>query len=162
MRVWHLGRRFSDWERKERPGEGRLVRLTAIERDVLIVACAISAGIHAALVRQHFAEGAGAGGSFLASVVLLAGLVVVLTLRPPTASSLLMACAVLLGLLISYGFATTTGVPFLHPEVEPIEALALVTKAIEAIGLLVGLHMLQRRCPAVSLTLVQPKGTSHD
>ena len=54
----------------------------AIERDVLILTCAISAGIHAALVPEHFAEGAGAGGGFVASVVLLAGLLAVLLTLP--------------------------------------------------------------------------------
>ena len=29
----------------------------------------------------------------------------------------------------------TTGVPVLHPDVEPVEGLALATKAIEAVGL---------------------------
>ncbi len=76
--------------------------------------------------------------------------------------SLLVSCTVLVGLLVSYALAITTGVPLLHPDVEPVEGLALVTKAIEGVGLLVGLHLLQRRCPAVSLTLVQPKGTSHE
>lgn len=150
MPLGHLDQRSSDWERHERPGDRQMVRLAAAERDVLIVTCAISAGVHAALVREHFAEGAGAGGGFLASIVLLAGLVIVLSFRPPTASSLLVACAVLSGLLVSYALAITTGVPVLHPDVEPVEGLALVTKAIEAVGLLVGLHMLQRRCPAVS------------
>jgi hypothetical protein len=36
----------------------------AIERDLVIVACAISAGIHAALVPDHLNESAGAGIGF--------------------------------------------------------------------------------------------------
>ena len=137
-----------------------MILLPTFERDVLILTCAISAGIHAALVREHFAEGAGAGVGFVASVVLLAGIVVVVTLRPPTVSTLLVASAVLIGLLISYGAAVTTGVPVLHPEIESIEGLALVTKAIEAVGLVTALLLLRHRRPAISLTLVQLKGTS--
>ena len=34
-----------------------MITRAAIERDVVIVACAISAGIHAALAPDHFAEG---------------------------------------------------------------------------------------------------------
>lgn len=136
-----------------------MIPRATLERDILIVACAVSAGIHAALVRQHFAEGVGAGGGFLVSVVLLAGLVVVLTRRPVTPAVLVTASAVLLGLLGSYALAITTGVPVLHPEVEPVEGLALVTKAIEAVGLFVALHLLRRRGPSAALFLVQPKGT---
>ena len=49
------------------------------ERDLVIVASAISARVHAALTPDHFGEGAGAGLGFLVSAVLLAGLVVALT-----------------------------------------------------------------------------------
>ena len=128
----------------------QMIPLAAIERDVLIMTCAISAGIHAALVREHFTEGAGAGGGFLASVVLLAAIVVVVTSRPPAVSTLLVAGAVLLGLLISYGAAVTTGVPVLHPDVEPVEGLALATKAIETVGLMAALLLVRRRRPAIS------------
>jgi len=131
-----------------------MIPLAAIERDVLIVACAISAGVHAALVREHFAEGIGPGGGFLASVVLLAGVVGVLTFRPPSVSRLLLTSAVLVGLLISYGLAITTGFPVLHPDLEPVQGLALATKAIEALGLLAAVLLLR------SLALIQPKGTS--
>jgi hypothetical protein len=44
-----------------------VIPLAAIERDALIVACAISAGIHAALTPAHFAEGTGAGLGFAAA-----------------------------------------------------------------------------------------------
>ena len=45
------------------------------------------------------------------------------------------AAAVLLGLLVSYLLAVTTGVPVLHPQPEPIDGLALATRTIEAVGL---------------------------
>ena len=64
----------------------------------------------------------------------------------------------LAGLLASYALATTTGVPLLHPEAEPVDGLALVTKAIEAAGLLAALSLLRRR-PAAAFSLIQPKGT---
>ena len=35
-----------------------------LERDTVIVACAVSAGIHAALTPEHFDEGFGAGAGF--------------------------------------------------------------------------------------------------
>ena len=50
-----------------------------LRRDVVILACAISAGIHGALAPAHFEEGTGAGVGFVVSTVLLAGIAVALT-----------------------------------------------------------------------------------
>jgi hypothetical protein len=60
------------------------------------------------------------------------------------------------GLLGSYALATTTGLPVLHPHPEPVDGLALATKAIEALGLLAATSLL--RAP-LAVTLPQPKGT---
>jgi hypothetical protein len=119
-----------------------------LERDLLVVVCAISAGIHAALAPEHAREAAAAGLGFAGSAVLLAGLAVVLTRRPATVPAAAGAAAVLLGLIASWGLAVTTGVPVLHPEPEPVEALALATKAIEAAGLLAAVHLLLDQRPA--------------
>jgi hypothetical protein len=131
--------------------------LASIERDVLIVACAISAGIHAALTPSHFAEGAGAGLGFLGAAVLLVALVVVLR-RRATDAVLLASAAVLAGLLGSYALAITSGVPLLHPEPDPVTGLALFTKAVEIAGLLAASHLLWRGRPAVAVTHLRPKG----
>jgi hypothetical protein len=111
------------------------------ERDLVIVACAISAGIHGALVKEHFADGLGAGMGFLVSTVLLAVYAVALT---GAVEPLVLASTALLlaGLLAAYAFAVTTGVPVLHPDVEPVDALALFTKAVELGGLAASLHLL--------------------
>lgn len=129
----------------------------AIERDIVIVACAISAGIHAALVRHHFDEGAGPGLGFLAAAALLTGLVVVLT-RRPTLVAIAAAGAVLAALLASYVLATTTGIPLLHPELEPVDGLALATKAIEALGLVAALHLIGHDRPVAASSVIQAKG----
>jgi nitrate/nitrite transporter NarK len=128
-------------------------------RDIVILACAISAGIHGVLVPDHFEEGTGAGLGFAAATGLLAALVVALTLRPTSVLALAGAAAVLLALLVSYALATTTGVPLLHPDPEPVDALAVSTKAIESVGLLAALNLLGRGRPAVARTVPQPKGT---
>ena len=111
------------------------------ERDLVIVACAISAGIHGALVKEHFDEGFGAGMGFLVSTVLLAVYAVALT---GAAEDVIVASTALLmaGLLAAYAFAVTTGVPVLHPEVESVDGLALFTKAVELCALAASLHLL--------------------
>lgn len=126
-----------------------------LRRDLVILACAISAGIHGALVADHFAESVGAGVGFVAATVALAGLVVVLTLRPASAIALAGAATVLAGLLAAYGLAITTGVPLLHPEPEPIEGLALATKAIEAVGLVAACALLGRRTAARPFAVIE-------
>jgi hypothetical protein len=125
--------------------------------DVVILTCAISAGIHGALAPEHFEEGTGAGLGFVAATVLLAAFAIWLTLRPGDRRGLAGAAIVLVGLIASYALAVTTGLPLLHPEAEPIEGLALVTKAIEAAGVVAASTLLRRRS-AVALT-PQPKGT---
>jgi hypothetical protein len=132
------------------------VSLTELRGDIVILACAISAGIHGALVPGHFDEGIGAGVGFVAATVALAGLVVWLTWRPANASALTAAALTFAGLLASYALATTTGLPVLHPDPEPVDGLALVTKGIEAAGLLAASGLLWR--PRVAATLPQPKG----
>jgi hypothetical protein len=107
-----------------------------VTRDLVILACAISAGIHGALVPDHFEQGLGLGVAFVTAAALLAAIAVALTLRPASELVVTGAAIVLAGLLASYGLATTTGLPVLHPEPEPVDGLALATKAIEAVGLL--------------------------
>ena len=136
----------------------RWITIAGVERDVLIVACAVSAGIHAALVPDHFEEGTGPGLGFAVAAVLLAGLVVGVTYRPASMVTVAAAGAVLAGLIASYAFATTTGLPLLHPDRESVDGLALATKAIEAVGLLAAVHLVWRGRPAVAVTYVLPKG----
>ncbi len=133
------------------------MRLAELRGDVVILVCAVSAGIHGALVPEHFDEGTGAGVGFVLATVLLVALVIGLTRHAE--SEWLVACAMvtLLGLLASYLLAVTTGLPVFHPNPEPVAGLALATKAIEALGVLAAWSLLRR--PHASLAFHQPKGT---
>ncbi len=129
-----------------------------LERDALIVVCAISAGIHGAVIREHFSEGRGAGLGFLAATALLSLLVIALTRGDVGTTMLGATAAVLFGLIASYVLAITTGLPLLHPDPEPVEGLALATKGIEAVGLFAALHLSWPGRPAVALTLPRREG----
>jgi hypothetical protein len=94
-------------------------------------------------------------GSVVAATILLAVLAAVLT-RKPSQAALLTTAAVFAGLIASYALVLTTGFPVLHPEPEAVDALALFTKAIEAIGLVLAASLLSR--PSLAIT-TQPKGT---
>jgi hypothetical protein len=134
-----------------------MARRSWIERDTVIVACAVSAGIHGALVPEHLDESMGAGLGFVVATVLLAALAVGLTLGIGS-TELIAAVAVFAGLLASFGLAITTGLPLLHPEPEAIDALALATKAVELVGLVAAGHLLLRgRAVALPIT-PRPKG----
>jgi hypothetical protein len=128
-----------------------------LERDVVIVACASSAGVHAALTPAHFAEGTGAGAGFLVAATLLGGLALALTRStapwPATAAALVFA-----GLIGSYAAAITIGLPLLHPHPEPVDGLALGTKLIELTGLLGALDLLRRGHRRRAFLHFRPKG----
>ena len=123
--------------------------------NIVILTCAVSAGIHGALVEEHFHEGTGAGVGFVVATVLLAAVVIALT-RRPSRLPVVGAAAISLGLIASYGLAITTGVPVLHPDVEAVDGLALVTKAVEALGAVAAVSLMRRKSFA---PLPQPKGT---
>jgi hypothetical protein len=114
---------------------------TSATRDLLIVACAVSAGVHAALVPEHLRESTAAGGGFIAATLLLATLCVALTMRPARRIALGVAALTFAGLLVSYALAVTSGMPVLMAEPEPIDGLALATKAVELVGLFAALAL---------------------
>jgi hypothetical protein len=132
------------------------VTVAELRIDGVILACAISAGIHGALVPDHFEEGVGAGLGFLAATVLLSTLAIVLT-QKPTQAALLATIAVFAGLIASYALVVATGMPVLHPEPEAVDGLALFTKGVEAIGLVLAATLTRR--PSLAINLTQPKGT---
>jgi hypothetical protein len=119
---------------------------------IVILVCAASAGIHAVLAPEHFEVGFAAGAGFALAAAGLAVIAVVLSTRPTSVLGT-SAALVLAGLLASYAMAVTTGVPAVHPEVEPVSGLALATKAIEVVGLVAAVSLLRRLDP-----VPQPKG----
>jgi hypothetical protein len=104
-------------------------------RDGLIVCCAISAGVHAALVPEHMRESVVTGAGFVGATVLLVALTIGLTARPDSRAVTSFATFVLLGLLVSYAVASATGIPILHPDGDPIDTVGVLTKAVELLGL---------------------------
>ena len=61
------------------------------------------------------------------------------------------------GLIGSHVLAVTTGIRGVHPDVDPVEGLALGTKAVEAAGLALAASGLRFR--PLHLELTNPKGT---
>ena len=130
-----------------------------VEHQVLIVSCAISAGIHAALAPEHLREEPAAGVGFLVSAAVLAVLCVVLIYRPGSRIAVGAAGATLAGLLVAYALVLAVGVPVLHPDREPTDGLALVTKAVELVGLMAAVGLAASGVFAGRFTRPLPKGT---
>lgn len=103
-----------------------------MSRDVLVLACAVSAGVHAALAPQH--------ATFVPAAVALGVLAFGLA-RSPAPLLVDGAIVVLGGLIAAYALAATSGIPLVHPDHEPVTGLAVATKAIEALGLLAALEL---------------------
>lgn len=122
-------------------------------RDGVIVCCAISAGVHAALVPEHLRESAVTGAGFVAATIALVVLVIGLTARHESRAVTSFAVLVLVGLILSYAVASTSGIPILHPEVDPIDTLGVLTKAVEVLGLGLALGL---REPVRSRTIPVP------
>jgi hypothetical protein len=127
---------------------------------VLIVICAVSAGVHAALAPEHLRESAVTGGGFIFATVVLLTLIVVLTARPESHAVLVATVLTFVGLLVSYALVAAHGIPVLHPEQEPVDGLALGTKAAELIGLVVALGLMRRSSAATAagFPIQQPQG----
>jgi hypothetical protein len=133
---------------------------TSTRRDLLIVASAVSAGVHAALAPEHFHESVAEGSGFVAATVVLAAAVIALAFRRASRAVLMGTALVFAALLMSYVLAATIGIPVLHPEPEPVDGLALDTKIVELLGLALAVDLTRRRgagripLPAVALTVM--------
>ena len=147
------GRCLISWIRTA-DGDGAMT-FAELRIDIVILACAVSAGIHGALVEDHFREGTGAGIGFVIATVLLAAVALALT-RKPSQVAFVATAAIFIGLIASYGLAISTGVPVLHPDVEAVDGLALFTKAVEGVGAVAAASLVRR--PSFT-PLTQPKGT---
>ena len=131
------------------PGHGRRgdrqVNLAELKSDVVILACAISAGIHGALVPGHFDEGTGAGLGFVAATVVARR---ARRLADPAARRARIGARRCGGHVRRPARQLRAGDhdrrARLHPDPEPVDGLALATKAIEAVGLLAATSLLWR------------------
>jgi hypothetical protein len=109
--------------------------------DGLIVCCAISAGVHAALVPEHMRESVVTGAGFALSTVALVAAVVGLTVRPERRAVTSFSALALLGMVVAYVVASSSGIPVLHPDVDPVDMLGVSTKAVEVLGLVLAIRL---------------------
>jgi hypothetical protein len=102
-------------------------------RLLLIAACGASAGIHAGLAPHHWEESRAFGVLFVLAAVGLAGVAVALAGWPEALFPLFAAAGLFASLIAAFVAAE-----------EPVDALVVVTKAIEAAGLVLAVVLMRR------------------
>ena len=110
---------------------------------LVVAACAISAGAHAALVPSHLDHQPRLGVAFIVAVALLVVAGAVLVHSPSSARAGQAAALLFAGLIASYAAAATVGLPVLSVEPEAVDGVALATKLVESLGLLFALKLTQ-------------------
>lgn len=113
----------------------------SFELTLVLVAGSVAAGVHAGLAPEHLREWPPLGAAFVA-VAVTAGVAVAAIALRPAATLPVRALGVLLAALVA-GYASTRllALPPLDPEREPLDRLGVVTTSVEALGLLLALHL---------------------
>ncbi len=106
---------------------------------LLALAVTFSAGIHAGLVPEHLAEMPALGYAFIVAAAVGGAIAVALVYRPDDRRLPIVAGLLLIGEIVSWGLFVTVRVPGFSETPEPVETIALVSKLIEALGVLVAL-----------------------
>lgn len=121
-------------------------QVDTVLRYCVTAGCAGSAGVHAALVQSHLAEGGPLlGSAFAAAAAALA--LAALAVRQPRHDSWApaAAAAVLCLIAVSYVLSRTTGLPLLIAQAEQLDPLGTTTTAAELIGAVSGAALMSRK-----------------
>src|SRR5215213_3469350 len=111
--------------------------------NVVVLACAASAGVHAALTPHHLEESAWLGAGFaVAAVALFAG-ALRFTADEVSATEAVAVALLLVALIAAYAVSRSAGLPP-SGEVEPVDVVGMATQAIQAGGLVALLAATQR------------------
>ena len=125
---------------------------------LLVVICAASAGVHAVLAPAHFHERPALGVGFAAAAIALAAVVIALDRRPHSTDARRAAALLLGALILAYPATRVAAVPLLGEHREPLDAVGVVTKLTEALGLTLAIKPTDRRSASRKQVLATQKG----
>lgn len=108
---------------------------------VLLFACTASAGAHAGLVPAHLSGEPRLGVAFVLAVLVLVAAGAAVAARPGDRRVTAGAGLLLAGLMIAYVATRTTGIPWLDPQPEALDAVGIATNVVEGLGVLVALGL---------------------
>src|SRR5262249_5391079 len=118
------------------PPKGPDAMLTVSKRTgLLALPVPFSAGIHAALTPEHLKETPPLGYAFIAAAIIGAAIAAALIARPRDQRVALIAGLFCLGQIATWALFVTLPVPGFSGTPEPIETIALISKAVELVGL---------------------------
>ena len=114
-------------------------------RYVVTAVCAASAGVHAALIGPHLAEGLPIGLGFAAATatLALAAIAVRQPRRDPWAPGL--AAAVLCLIAIAYVLSRSSGIPLLIGHAEELDPFGIASTSAELVGAVASVALLLPR-----------------
>jgi len=112
-----------------------------MNRNLLLIAVALSAGVHAGLAPSHLEEEPLLGFGFVTAVVLLAAVAFALARRLESPLPVTAAALVLGGLVAGYVATRTVGLPGL--EHEDWDSLGLTTSVVELAGITAAFHLIR-------------------
>lgn len=116
-----------------------------LERTGVLLAGSAAVGVHAGLAPEHLAEWAPLGSAFVAAAVGGSLLVAALAVRPDERRTLAGLGALLSALIAGYVTTRLVAVPPLDPQREPFDLVGVATTVVEAIGLLLTVHLISQR-----------------
>ncbi len=121
------------------------VTAEAVLRYSVTAVCAASAGVHAALIGPHLAEGLPLGLAFAVATAALA--LAALSVRQPRHDSWapVIATAVLCVIAVGYLLSRSTGIPLLTGRAEQLDPLGAATTAAELAGAVCGVALMSRK-----------------
>jgi hypothetical protein len=121
------------------------MNFTARRTGLLALAVTFSAGIHAALVPEHLKEMPPLGYSFIGAAVIGAALAWALVSRPDDRRIPVLAGLFCLGQIVTWLLFVTVPIPVFSGTPEPVETIALVSKAVELYGFAIALSLATSR-----------------
>jgi hypothetical protein len=109
---------------------------------LLALAVTFSAGIHAALVPEHLEEIPRLGYAFIVAAAIGGLIAAALVARPDDGRVPALAALFCLGQIGAWALFVTAPVPGFAGTPEPVETIALVSKAVEALGVALALPLI--------------------
>jgi hypothetical protein len=112
---------------------------------LLALAVTFSAGIHAALAPEHLKEMPPLGYAFIAAAAIGGAIAWALVARPNDRRILALAALFCVGQIVTWALFVTVHVPGFSGTPEPVETIALVSKAAELIAIVLAFPLLGPR-----------------
>ena len=108
---------------------------------ILLLAGAVSAGVHAGLAPAHLHEWPPLGSAFIAAAAAAAAATAAVAIRPLSPWPPRMLSGLFAAIVATYALTRLVALPPLDPDREPLDLLGVCTSALEAAAVLAAIHL---------------------